>query len=79
MAAQTEPAAAGPAPARRVGDLHVSDDAGVRGDRGVQVVAVAGQVIEVAEEVHVGGARRRAPRTTATALAAVRSGYGLAR
>ena len=54
---QVELAAAGLAASRRVGDLHVRDVLGVPGDRGVDVVAVAGQVVQVAEEADVGGAR----------------------
>ena len=54
---QVELAAARLAPPGRVGDLHVRDVLGVRGDRGVDVVAVAGQVVQVAQEADVGGAR----------------------
>src|SRR5690348_17731671 len=58
---EVELAAAGLAAAGGVGDLDVRDEVGVRVDRGVDVVAVAGQVIQVAQEADVGGARRPGP------------------
>ena len=61
VAVEVELAAARLAPAGRVGDLHVRDEVGVRGDRRVDVVAVAGQVVQVAEEADVGGARGPGP------------------
>ena len=58
VAVQIQLTAARLAPAGRVGDLHVRGEVGVRGDRGVDVVAVARQVVQVAKEADVGGARR---------------------
>src|SRR5690242_1466601 len=49
VAVEIEPPRAGLAPAGPVGDLDVAGDAGVLGDRRVEVVAVVGQVEPVAE------------------------------
>ncbi len=53
MAVEVQPAAAGLAPTGVVGDLHVAGDVGVPRDRAVHIVAVVGQVEQVAEEPDV--------------------------
>src|SRR6185437_4313619 len=58
VAVEIEPPGAGFAPAGPVGDLDVAGDAGVLGDRRVDVVAVVGQVEQVAQEADVLVARR---------------------
>ncbi len=58
MALEVEVAGAGLAAAGGVGDLHVRRAVGELRDRGVEVVAVGGEVVEVEQEADIGGAGR---------------------
>ena len=64
----------------RVGDLHVPDPVGVRGDRRGDVVAVDGQVVEVAQEPTLSAPGSRCTRSmTPTTSAAVQQRVAAAR
>lgn len=62
-------------PTGRVGDLHMRDAVGVAGDRSIEVVAVDGQVVEVAQQAEVAHPVSCATRSiTPTTSAAARNG-----